>query len=87
MNSNTPLSEAAVWSLPLWGRGGIDKVPLCKVIMGDERQGSLTLPRLFMLPSIQSIPRLWVSLSPYKDNLMGEKCPRIWGKNYQVGRK
>ena len=32
-------------------------------------------------------PRLWVSLSPYKDNLMGEKCPRIWGKNYQVGRK
>ncbi|KMM30664.1 hypothetical protein ACM15_26735 [Parabacteroides goldsteinii] len=24
--------------------------------MGDERQGSLTLPRLFMLPSIQSIP-------------------------------
>ena len=21
MNSNTPLSEAAVWSLPLWGRG------------------------------------------------------------------
>ena len=23
----------------------------------------------------------------YKDNLMGEKCPRIWGKNYQVGRK
>ncbi|EXY78124.1 hypothetical protein M084_4163, partial [Bacteroides fragilis str. 3988 T1] len=22
MNSNTPLSEAAVWSLPLWGRGG-----------------------------------------------------------------
>ena len=27
------------------------------------------------------------TLSPYKDNLMGEKCPRIWGKNYQVGRK
>jgi len=23
MNSNTPLSEAAVWSLPLWGRGGL----------------------------------------------------------------
>ena len=22
MNCNTPLSEAAVWSLPLWGRGG-----------------------------------------------------------------
>ena len=22
MNSNTPLSEAAVWSLPLWGQGG-----------------------------------------------------------------
>ena len=32
-------------------------------------------------------PRLWVSLSPYKDNRMGEKCPRIWGKNYQGGRK
>ena len=36
MNCNTPLSEAAVWSLPLWGRGGIDKVPLCKVIMGED---------------------------------------------------
>lgn len=38
---------------PFGGGGGIDKVPLCKVIMGDERQGSLTLPRLFMLPRKQ----------------------------------
>ena len=26
MNCNTPLSEAAVWSLPLWGRGGIGDI-------------------------------------------------------------
>ena len=38
-------------------------------------------------PGLYLWHRLWVSLSPYKDNLMGEKCPRIWGKNYQVGRK
>ena len=75
MNSNTPLSEAAVWSLPLWGRGGIDKVPLCKVIMGDERQGSLTLPRLFMLPSIQSIPVYGFLFHPTKIT--------SWGKNVQ----
>ena len=42
MNCNTPLSEAAVWSLPLWGRGGI-------------------------------------SLSPYKDNLMGGKNVQEYG--------
>nr|WP_231120340.1 hypothetical protein [Bacteroides fragilis] len=85
MNSNTPLSEAAVWSLP-FGRGGIDKVPLCKVIMGDEGKVANLTPIVYA--SQHSIyPRLWVSLSPYKDNLMGEKCPRIWGKNYQVGRK
>ena len=72
---NTPLSEAAVWSLPLWGRGGIDKVPLCKVIMGDERQGSLTLPRLFMLPSIQSIPVYGFLFHPTKIT--------SWGKNVQ----
>ena len=70
-----PLSEAAVWSLPLWGRGGIDKVPLCKVIMGDERQGSLTLPRLFMLPSIQSIPVYGFLFHPTKIT--------SWGKNVQ----
>ncbi|KAB4519826.1 hypothetical protein GAN79_26050, partial [Bacteroides thetaiotaomicron] len=55
-----PYRSATVWSAtkvvlycrkskcfplyPLGGGGGIDKVPLCKVIMGDERQGSLTLP-------------------------------------------
>ena len=73
---NAPLSEAAVWSLPLWGRGGgIDKVPLCKVIMGDERQGSLTLPRLFMLPSIQSIPVYGFLFHPTKIT--------SWGKNVQ----
>ena len=72
---NTPLSEAAVWSLPLWGRGGIDKVPLCKVIMGDERQGSLTLPWLFMLPSIQSIPVYGFLFHPTKIT--------SWGKNVQ----
>ena len=72
MNCNTPLSEAAVWSLPFGGGGGIDKVPLCKVIMGDERQGSLTLPRLFMLPSIQSIPVYGFLFHPTKDNLMGK---------------
>ena len=75
MNCNTPLSEAAVWSLPLWGQGGIDKVPLCKVIMGDERQGSLTLPRLFMLPSIQSIPVYGFLFHPTKIT--------SWGKNVQ----
>ena len=74
MNSNTPLSEAAVWSLP-FGGGGIDKVPLCKVIMGDERQGSLTLPRLFMLPSIQSIPVYGFLFHPTKIT--------SWGKNVQ----
>ena len=61
--------------LPLWGRGGIDKVPLCKVIMGDERQGSLTLPRLFMLPSIQSIPVYGFLFHPTKIT--------SWGKNVQ----
>ena len=35
----------------------------------------------------QQSKNMEVSFSPYKDNLMGEKCPRIWGKNYQVGRK
>jgi len=76
MNSNTPLSEAAVWSLPRLGAGGgIDKVPLCKVIMGDERQGSLTLPRLFMLPSIQSIPVYGFLFHPTKIT--------SWGKNVQ----
>ena len=54
---------------------GIDKVPLCKVIMGDERQGSLTLPRLFMLPSIQSIPVYGFLFHPTKIT--------SWGKNVQ----
>ena len=53
----------------------IDKVPLCKVIMGDERQGSLTLPRLFMLPSIQSIPVYGFLFHPTKIT--------SWGKNVQ----
>ncbi|EFI10957.1 conserved hypothetical protein [Bacteroides sp. D22] len=57
------------------GGGGIDKVPLCKVIMGDERQGSLTLPRLFMLPSIQSIPVYGFLFHPTKIT--------SWGKNVQ----
>ena len=62
-------------SSPFGGGGGIDKVPLCKVIMGDERQGSLTLPRLFMLPSIQSIPVYGFLFHPTKIT--------SWGKNVQ----
>lgn len=60
---------------PFGGGGGIDKVPLCKVIMGDERQGSLTLPRLFMFPSIQSIPVYGFLFHPTKIT--------SWGKNVQ----
>ncbi|MCS2842640.1 replication/maintenance protein RepL (plasmid) [Bacteroides uniformis] len=48
---------------------------LCKVIMGDERQGSLTLPRLFMFPSIQSIPVYGFLFHPTKIT--------SWGKNVQ----
>ena len=48
---------------------------ICKVIMGDERQGSLTLPRLFMLPSIQSIPVYGFLFHPTKIT--------SWGKNVQ----
>jgi len=75
MNSNTPLSEAAVWSLPLWGRGGGWGRFLFLNYMGDERQGSLTLPRLFMLPSIQSIPVYGFLFHPTKIT--------SWGKNVQ----
>ncbi|KAB6642196.1 hypothetical protein GAY00_23350, partial [Phocaeicola vulgatus] len=57
---------------PFGGGGGIDKVPLCKVIMGDERQGSLTLPRLLMLPSIQSIPVYGFLFHPTKITSWGK---------------
>jgi hypothetical protein len=40
-----------------------------------------------MLPSIQSIPVYGFLFHPTKITSWGEKCPRIWGKNYQVGRK
>ena len=62
-----------------FGGGGIDKVPLCKVIMGDERQGSLTLPRLFMLPSIQSIPVYGFLFHPTKITSWG-KMSKNMGK-------
>ena len=48
---------------PVGGGGGKERIPLCEGIMGDERQGSLTLPQLLMLPSIQSIP-VYVFLFP-----------------------
>lgn len=64
---------------PTWVIGG-------KTFKADART-KVESPPIVYASQHSIYPRLWVSLSPYKDNLMGEKCPRIWGKNYQVGRK
>ena len=37
----------------VWGGGGIDKVGVCKVIMGDEREGWVRLGGLFMVGRIE----------------------------------
>ena len=68
-------AQAGICCRGTHGKAFIDKVPLCKVIMGDERQSSLTLPRLFMLPSIQSIPVYGFLFHPTKIT--------SWGKNVQ----
>ena len=47
------LSEGGVWWVGVWGGGGIDKVGVCKVIMGDEREGWVRLGGLFMVGRIE----------------------------------
>ena len=53
------------------------------------------ITRKFKLPNVTGYILAGILMGPYCLDMvpvkvidgMGEKCPRIWGKNYQVGRK